>query len=162
MKRFFVLVLVFVLGAPMSAGTVAAQDNQALLVSGNTAFAPKLIAEIEADSGGNLVFSPYSNSQALAMVYAGARGATAEQMAATLSFGLPASELNEAFGDLNRNLIDPGYAFNIGDLRIANALWGEQTLSFDPAFTALIADAYGAGLQPADFKNAPEEAHEHQ
>ena len=38
---------------------------------------------------GNLVFSPYSISLALAMTYAGARGETERQMADTLHFLLP-------------------------------------------------------------------------
>src|SRR5271156_3697142 len=57
------------------------------VVRGNTAFALDLYAR-ERAAGGNLFFSPYSISTALAMTYTGARGATAGEMAKVLRFGV--------------------------------------------------------------------------
>jgi serpin B len=56
------------------------------VVDGNTAFACDLYAQLRS-SPGNLFFSPYSISTALAMTYAGARGSTEAQMAQVLHFG---------------------------------------------------------------------------
>jgi serpin B len=56
------------------------------VVDGNTAFACDLYAQLR-NSPGNLFFSPYSISTALAMTYAGARGSTEAQMAQVLHFG---------------------------------------------------------------------------
>ena len=59
----------------------AAQPGQTqALVNGNTVFACDLYAQLR-NSPGNLFFSPYSVSTALAMTYAGARGNTETQMA---------------------------------------------------------------------------------
>jgi len=49
---------------------------------------------------GNLFFSPYSISTALAMTRAGARGETAAEMDKTLHFTLPEDQLQSAFGAL--------------------------------------------------------------
>ena len=55
------------------------------LVSGNSAFAFDLY-HVLGEKDGNLFYSPYSISVALAMTYAGARGETERQMADTLRF----------------------------------------------------------------------------
>src|SRR5205085_6685217 len=53
------------------------------IIAGNREFAVALYQQL-AQKEGNLFFSPYSVSTALAMTYAGARGETARQMKATL------------------------------------------------------------------------------
>jgi hypothetical protein len=70
------------------------------LVAGNNGFTFALYQRLRTEEG-NLFFSPYSISLALAMTYAGARGETAEQMAETLHFTLPPAQLHERFYDLN-------------------------------------------------------------
>jgi serpin B len=149
----------------MSARASAQEDGTSDLVAGNTAFAFDHYAAVREDVDGNLLFSPFSVSQALAMTYAGADGQTAEQMAETLSFGLPQPALHEAFAALNADLIargtaeaDPDNEQTARALRIANALWGEQTYPFSPSYNADLEKYYGAGLQETDFINAPEEA----
>jgi serpin B len=144
---------------------LAQEDDVAVLVEGNTTFAVDLYAAVRQNAIGNLLVSPYSVSQALAMTYAGARGDTAEQMADALSFTLPQPALHEAFSALNAALVARGNAEANPDtgeteraLRIANGLWGEQTYSFSQAYMDLLTQYYGAGLQMADFINAPEEA----
>jgi serpin B len=99
------------------------------------------------------------------MTYAGARGETAEQIAKTLSFTLPSPALNDAFHTLNADLIargdDEGNAAQgepARGLRIANALWGEQTYPFSQSYRAQIEQSYGAGLRQSDFVHAPEDA----
>ncbi len=103
MKTLHMLVIIFVLisclpacktitGAPrvMKAAGVeritapdVPADDRAAVVDGNNAFAFDLYQAIS-DGDANLIFSPYSISMALAMVYAGARGETAQEMADTL------------------------------------------------------------------------------
>src|SRR5690606_29743448 len=149
-----------------SFGGIAAQEEEVSeLVAGHTAFALDLYAAVEENTEGNLLFSPYSISQALAMTYAGAGGETAAQMADTLSFSLEQPALHEAFSTLNADLIERGNADEHPDtrqtaraLRIANALWGAQSYPFSQSYNAQIEQYYGAGFQLTDFVNAPEEA----
>jgi serpin B len=166
MRRLTQVLLILLLSTPMSAAAFAQDDDTAQLVTGNTAFALNLYAAIRQDAGdANLLFSPYSVSQALAMTYAGAEGETATQMAETLGFTLPQPLLHAVFSNLNTDLITRGNGEANEDegevaraLRIANRLWGEQTYPFSPVYTAELERYYGAGLQPTDFAGAPEEA----
>ena len=77
------------------------------LVDGNTAFAVDLYRELSI-SEGNLFYSPYSISLALAMAHAGARGEMERQMAETLGFRLPQERLHAAFNALDLAVIVPG------------------------------------------------------
>lgn len=141
------------------------EDSMQSLVAGNTAFALDLYHQLRANAGGNLLVSPLSISLALAMAFAGARGDTATQMADVLGFDLPDDALHTAFAALVSDLTGRGNAEPAGNveggengLRIANALWGEQTYPFSDVFAAQLGDAYGAGLELVDFANAPEQA----
>src|SRR4030042_1786387 len=57
------------------------------LVDGNNVFAFNLYQGLR-QTGGNLFYSPYSISEALAMTYAGARGGTEKSIAEALNFTL--------------------------------------------------------------------------
>src|SRR5204863_2647585 len=57
------------------------------LVSGNNDFALSLYKQL-AVKDGNIIFSPYGISNALAMTFAGARGNTAAEMKSVLRFRL--------------------------------------------------------------------------
>ncbi|KPL72366.1 hypothetical protein AC812_15810 [Bellilinea caldifistulae] len=142
--------------APPS-GDVALRE----LVNGNTAFALDLYQRL-AEKPGNLFYSPYSISLALAMTYAGARGETERQMAQTLRFGLPQAQLHPAFNMLDLNLRPPEQKPASEDeqpfqLNIANSLWGQAGFDFLPEFLDLLAENYGAGMYRVDYSE-PETA----
>ena len=113
----------------------------------------------------NLFFSPYSISVALAMTYAGARGETAAEMEAVLRIADP-DTIHEHFGALQHALADrettrdPGAdddeAVDAFVLRVANALWGQDGVAFDPAFLELVEGYYGAGIAELDFADDPD------
>ncbi len=164
-KQISVCLLTFMLLLAVSAGAQSESDNVSALVNGNNNFAFDLYQQIRADAEGNLLYSPYSVSQALAMTYLGARGSTEAQMADVLYFALPQSVLHPTFGLLNAGMLEranaepdenygtPGYQLNI-----ANALWGEQTYPFRADYISASADNYGAGLRLVDFIGNPEGA----
>ena len=134
----------------------------ALLVEGNSIFAFDLYQALKQEEG-NLFYSPYSISLALAMTYAGARGETAEQMAATLQFLLEQERLHPAFNWLDIELAKRGEGAQGKDgegfrLNIVNAIWGQKDYTFLDDFLDVLAENYGAGLRILDFINKTEQS----
>ncbi len=130
-------------------------SEQALLVEGNSAFAFELYQALREERG-NLFYSPYSISLALAMTYAGGRGETAQQMADTLQFLLEQDRLHPAFNWLDAELMrrGEGAAGKDGEgfrLNIVNAIWGQKDYEFLSDFLDVLAENYGAGLRILDF-----------
>ncbi len=126
----------------------------AAVVDGNNQFAFDLYAGLAGQEQGNLFFSPYSVSTALAMTYAGARGNTEAQMASALHFSLPQDDLHAAFGDVIGDLNGrqgEGYQLNT-----ANRLWGQQGYGFLPEYLDVTRLNYGAELAQVDFIGATE------
>ena len=133
----------------------APAPDLAALVDGNNAFALDLYRSLRSQDG-NLVYSPFSISLALAMTYAGARNATESQMAGTMHFP-PQDKLHTAFNALDLDLEKTSGSFDKDQeplqLNIANAVWAEQTYHFQQDFLDTIALNYGAGINLADFIN---------
>jgi serpin B len=147
------VLLVTAMRAPASPPGVKPTDRSAL-VSGNNAFALALYAQLEGRKG-NLFFSPFSISSALAMTYSGARGETAAQMAEVLHLGLQAP--HPAFAALLEEFRS-GQSGRGDVLTMANALWGQKGFAFRPEFLDLVRDNYHAGLNSVDFLEHPEQA----
>jgi len=132
------------------------------LVDGNNTFAFDLFNTLR-QTNGNLFFSPYSISEALAMTYAGASGDTATGMADTLHFDLSQARLHPAFNSLDLQLKQRGQGAKGSNdegfkLNIANAIWGQQDFKFQTAFLDTLAQNYGAGLRTVDFIERTEES----
>ncbi len=132
------------------------------LVDGNSAFAFDLYRTL-AQEDGNLFYSPYSVSVALAMTYAGARGETERQFADTLHFPLSQDRLHPAINALDTQLVPRGGVSTGEDesefrLNVVNAVWGQHDYEFLGPFLDVLAENYGAGVRPADFVGSPEES----
>ncbi len=139
---------------------VVSQTDMTSLVDGNNTFAFNLYQALKG-SEGNMFFSPYSISMALAMTYAGARDSTAQQMADTLRYILPQDRLHPAFNNLDSVLATRGQGAKGKDgkgfrLNIVNAIWGQTGYKFLAQYLDLLAENYGAGLRLMDFINDPE------
>jgi serpin B len=135
------------------------ETDLGVLVAGNSSFAFDLYRAVRTEDG-NLFYSPYSISLALAMTYAGARNQTEKQMAETLHFTLPQGRLHPAFDMLDLELASRGQeAGQSGkgfQLSLANSIWGRTGYSFLPDYLDVLAENYGAGMRLLDFQNAPE------
>jgi len=174
MKCVFALLVVtasaagcFGVDAPAARG-----KTEEVVVEGNNRFALALYAKLR-EQRGNLFFSPYSISAALAMTYAGARGETEAQMAKVLHFptvlaekGPPSSaerkvcdqeRFHSAFGAIIKDLNAKGEKGNY-ELSVANALWGQKGYGFLAEFLELIEAKYGGKLNEVDFITATEAA----
>ncbi len=132
------------------------------LVEGNSEFAFDLYQVLK-DGDGNLLYSPYSISLALAMTYGGARGDTENQMGDALQFLLPQDRLHAAFDSLDLELASRGEGAGGKDdegfrLHIVNAIWGQKGYDFLREYLDLLAENYGAGLRILDFMKAPEQS----
>jgi len=159
MKKTLVLFTILV----MAAGACPASDVEDLAAD-NTRFALKLYKDLN-DGSGNLFFSPYSISTAMAMTWGGARGETASQMAGALEFTLkPDKEggplgrerLHIAFGELQRSLRAAGGKGGV-EMSIANALWPQKDYPFLKSYLEMIEAEYGSASRPLDYRS-PEEA----
>ena len=126
------------------------------LVRGNTAFALDLYAQLKAKDG-NLFFSPYSISSALAMTDAGARGETALQMEKVLRLGPGGGEAHAAFNAFRQRL-DAVEAHGDVQLAVANSLWPQKDYPFLPDYLELVKARYAAAIEPLDFAGNPEGA----
>ncbi len=135
---------------------VAPSPDVLALARGNNEFAFDLYARL-AQKDGNLIFSPYSISSALAMTYAGARGDTAAEMEKTLHFALEPAQLHPAFADLSARMTRSGNRDG-GQLLVANSLWGQQGYPIRDDFLALTRDDYHAEMKELDFQRDTESA----
>jgi len=166
-----ILAIVVIVAAGCFAGEqkmAGSEVNKKTVVQGNNEFALALFARLGEEQG-NLFFSPYSISTALAMTYAGARGQTESQMAKVLYFPIVAGEkvppetllqpgqFHSAFGEvvkaLNERAKKGGY-----ELAVANALWGQKGYKLLGDFLKLIETEYGGQLAEVDFVRAAEAA----
>jgi len=143
-KLFLCAAVVFFLTAP---GSLSSGKNPAAakLAEGNNSFAFKLYDKLRS-SEGNILFSPWSVSSALAMTYSGARGNTASEMRKALDFRPEQTELPSAFKNLNRELTS-GAGRDGQKLNIANGLCltgGEP----GGGYKALLKEDYDAEIFP--------------
>jgi serpin B len=147
---------------PRETSPSVSDEDLTELAEGNQAFALDLYQALLEEEDGNLFYSPYSISTALAMTYAGARNVTEKEMAEVLHFTLPQDRLHPAFNALDLLLTRRGG--NGGEendgfqLNIANALWGQKGYEFLSEFLDVLAKNYGAGLRVLDFSRDPEKA----
>jgi serpin B len=147
---------------PRETSPDVSQADLDLLIEGNSAFTFDLYQALK-EQDGNLFYSPHSISVALAMTYAGARGETAEEMAATLEFLLEQDRLHPAFNWLDTGLAGRGEGAQGKDgegfrLNIVNAIWGQKDYEFLSEFLDVLAENYGAGLRILDFINETEQS----
>lgn len=128
------------------------------------AFSRDLVAALAAAGDANLICSPFSVLAVLAMVRNGATGATAREMdealhlpaITKLNAGLNAVEQALATRNGTRRAADDGKAKV--SLDVAQQVWGQQDLVWQPGFLNVLAASYGTGIRPLDIAADPREA----
>ncbi|MEK2646579.1 serpin family protein [Bdellovibrio sp. BCCA] len=122
--------------------------SQNKLIHGNNEFAFDLYKKVAAKDG-NVFFSPYSISAALAMTSAGAKGKTLQEMNKVLYLSAKA---HDEFQSLEKDInAAEGYK-----LTVANSVWVEKSDSFKEPFQEIVKTKYNAHFEALDFKNQPD------
>lgn len=112
-----------------------------------------LSEESSADS--NMFYSPFSVSSAMAVVYEGARGQTADEISSVFYYPKSIETLRDGFFEINSgiNRKDSDY-----ELSTANGLWAEETYPFLDSYINAANDYYSAKTVNLDFINSPEKS----
>jgi serpin B len=152
----FIILLTSCVSLQYSSNVEASDYDIETVVEGNTEFAIDLHKKLKTAEG-NLFFSPYSISTALAMTYGGARNETAKQMAATLHFSLKSETLHSAFADMQSKLNSMQRKKEI-QLNIANSLWPQDKYPFLKEYLKLAKKYYRTEITPLDYKTNSEDA----
>lgn len=116
------------------------------------------------EPGQNIVLSPYSIAAAITMVYAGAEGDTASQIADVLHVPDAPEALLRSSGELQHALMpdthdnaDPSSdGSDPFTLRIANGIWVDTAYQVQEAFLTRVRDTFRAELSDLDFAGNPE------
>ena len=139
MKKLILLSIILIVGC------VFARD----VIEANNRFAINLYSQYKSEEG-NIFFSPFSISTAMAMVYEGAEGKTAKEIKSV--FGFPKydnsrrNQYSNLLSEINKK--DKEYA-----LKTANALWAEQDFHFLDEYLTTVEEYYGGKTTNLDFKN---------
>ena len=147
------------LAAPVSPAQTGLSAEAEALVAGNNRFALDLFRELSLQDPDNLFISPWSLSTALGMAWAGARGETADQMAAVLHFPFDRESTHPLFGeviDTLNGLQEEGYL----TLHTANALWPTQSYQIRPEYSQILKTHYHAHAETLDYVTATEDSRE--
>jgi serpin B len=125
----------------------------ASIAGADAAFAIDLFRELAGASDENLVVGPHSIWSALSMVWAGARGETASEMANVLHFDRPQDEVTPLLNALDLALLARNEP-NAVDLRLANQLFAQPGLPLLDGYLTTMTRDFGAPLAELEFGDA--------
>ena len=139
---------------PLEKAVVTPTDPNAL-VKGHNNFAIELYGKLPQ---GNLAISPASITIAVAMTWAGAKGATADEIAHTFHFVGDQAAVLSRWGQFLRGLTEPTEAQRPFTLRLANRLFVDQHRELDTVFFDINMKTFGARTDVFDFQTAADDA----
>jgi serpin B len=131
------------------------------------AFAGSLLGEVLKRETGNVIFSPWSITAAMAMNRAGAAGKTAAQIDEAMHVPTdPAGFLDAAVNtgsqllDLRNEKVETPVRSGEVALRSANSAWARPDVKWKQSYLETLASHYGAGVRLTDFGGDPEGSRE--
>ncbi|MBN2111923.1 serpin family protein [Candidatus Woesearchaeota archaeon] len=127
--------------------SLATPETLEEVVDSNNQFALELYSYLSQKEG-NVFFSPYSISTALAMTYEGAGGETAEEMANVFHFAENSTARQSSFAAIYNLINSPDSEYK---LNTANALWAQQDYPFLETYKSTIEKYYGGKTTNMDF-----------
>ena len=139
---------------PQTDDTGSTQSGIQQVVDANNQFSFDLYSELDKSEQGNIFYSPYSVSAALAMTYEGAKGQTADEMKSVFHF--PESNiLRPNFAAIYNEINRGNKAY---ELRTGNALWAQYDYKFLEDYTSRVEQYYGGKVANLDFKQETEKS----
>jgi serpin B len=134
----------------------AAQEDIKSVVDANNRFALELYSNLsDKEAAGNIFFSPYSISTALAMTYEGARNQTAEEIKSALHFPENDAARRSSVAAIYNRLNKKGVKYK---LHTANALWVQKDYQILSDYIETVEKFYAGEANNVDFIHAPEGA----
>ncbi|MCD6523050.1 MAG: serpin family protein [Candidatus Diapherotrites archaeon] len=134
---------------PRADETGATEEGIRAVVDANNAFAFDMYSVLSKEEG-NVFFSPYSIFSAMAIVYEGAVGDTAEEIGSVLYF--PSKEV------LEPNFAAVYNGVNSRGVRTGNALWVQKGFPLVEEYVERVEKYYGGKAANVDFVNKPKES----
>ncbi len=125
------------------------------VVDANNQFTFDFYSNLKDKEDGNIFFSPYSISTALAMTYEGARGQTAKEIQSVFNFPEDSSARRPNFAAVYNQLNKRDAKYKINT---ANALWVQEDFQLLDDYTNTIEAYYGGKATNVDFAGATEQA----
>ncbi len=124
------------------------------VVDANNQFALDLYSKYKSEEG-NVFFSPYSITTALAMTYEGANGQTAEEMRSVFYFPEDDNERRLGYADFYNEINKKDKEYK---LSTANALWAQEDYQFLDDYFDVVEEYYGGKVTNLDFMKKAEES----
>jgi serpin B len=128
-----------------------ADDAEKSAAKSVNAFAFDMYRNLIKSENGNIFFSPYSISSAMAMLYAGTSDEAKREIHAVMRYP---DDTHLAMREL-REILDEGAS---GDLSIANAIWPDSRLELLPSYVNTIKENYGGEVTQFDYLSKWREA----
>ncbi|MBI5725478.1 MAG: serpin family protein [Planctomycetes bacterium] len=142
----------------------AAKENKmdpkkyAAVTDANTAFGLSLYGKLAEKEKGNIFFSPASIHVAVSMAFAGARGATAQQMAKVMGLDGKPEEIFPAFQELLKAFNSAGKDHEgkpVYQLSMVNRLWGKNGYPFKEDYLELAKKDFLSDIIGLNFSDEP-------
>jgi len=135
---------------PTADDSGATPEGVAEVVKANNQFAIRLYSEISKKSNGNIFFSPWSISTAMAMAYEGARGQTADEIRSVFQFPEDNDRRRFSFARLLNTANKTGGKY---EFHVANAIWLQKDYPFLEEYKNTIWRYYLGEIRNMDFVN---------
>ncbi|XP_029826744.3 intracellular coagulation inhibitor 3 [Ixodes scapularis] len=122
----------------------------------NNRFCFELLQSLEGFTETNILFSPYSVSTAMGMIYVGARGETQRELFQGLGYsasGLTHEQVLSAYGPHTSRLQSP---HSNATFKVANAVAIDERLALEESYENTLTTSFKADLHKVEFLHGPQ------
>jgi serine protease inhibitor len=139
---------------PMADETGATEEGRETVVEANNQFTFDLYKQLSKNDDGNIFYSPYSISAALAMTYEGGKGTTADEIESVFHFP-ETNTLRPNFAAIYNEINEENAEH---ELKTGNALWIQHDFPLLEEYMERVENYYGGKAALLDFVNEVEKS----